>query len=284
MISFPNAKINIGLFVTEKRIDGFHNLESIFYPIQWNDALEIISSDKLEFTTTGLTIDGNSEENLCMKAYHLLKKDFQLPPIKAHLHKVIPMGAGMGGGSADAAFMLQLLNSEFNLALSNEKLQSYSRKLGSDCAFFIDNKPVFAFNKGDEFETIHLDLTDKKILCIYPNIHVTTAQAYGGITPKKAPFELKKIAQLPISEWKNHIFNDFEKHIFKLHPTLQQIKEDLYSKGALYAAMSGSGSTIYGIFNHEINYCSKSLFLQGFPLSQYRSCLIINYRDFKIFG
>ena len=189
MITFPNAKINIGLFVTEKRQDGFHNLESIFYPIQWNDVLEAIPSDAFEFNTSGLAIDGDSDSNLCVKAYQLLKNDFDIPPIKAHLHKVIPMGAGLGGGSSDGAFMLKLINDLFELNLSTKQLQNYARQLGSDCAFFIENKPVFAFNKGDEFKEVDLDLKDNKLLCIYPNAHVTTAEAYGGIKPQKAMFD-----------------------------------------------------------------------------------------------
>lgn len=253
MITFPNAKINIGLFVTEKRQDGFHNIESIFYPIQWNDVLEAIPSEIFEFTTTGLVIDGDSDSNLCVKAYQLLKNDFNIPPIKAHLHKVIPMGAGMGGGSSDGAFMLKLLNELFELNLTTEQLQNYARKLGSDCAFFIENKPVFAFNKGDEFEEVEFNLKEKKVLCVYPNVHVTTAEAYGGINPQKAKFDLRNVNSLSISSWKDNVVNDFEKHIFEHHPILKEIKTKLYNQGALYAAMSGSGSTLFGVFDEELD-------------------------------
>ncbi len=257
MISFPNAKINIGLFVTEKRIDGFHNLESIFYPINWKDAIEMVRADQFKFETTGLKIDSEVESNLCVKAYRLLEQEFSLPPVHMHLHKAIPMGAGMGGGSADATFVLKNLNDLFELNLTNEQLENHARKLGSDCAFFVNNQPTYAYDKGDLFEKVPLDLSKYQILCVYPEIHVTTAQAYGGIIPKKASYNLRNISSLPIIEWKQHIHNDFENHIFDLQPTLRSIKKELYDMGALYASMSGSGSTIYGIFNKQIELTDR---------------------------
>ncbi len=252
MICFPNAKINIGLNVTEKRPDGFHNLESIFYPIQWNDVLELIPSDTFQWSQSGLTIDGSIEDNLCVKAYNLLKEDHDIPPVKAHLHKVIPMGAGLGGGSSDAAFMLKLLNDQFKLGISNESLKEYCRQLGSDCAFFIDNKPVFAFDKGDQFEETKLDLSDHYIFCVAPNIHVGTAEAYSGIKPKFSDFDLRNIGALEMREWRTKVHNDFEPHIFDGHPILSEIKLKMYEFGASYVSMSGSGSAIYGIFKEKM--------------------------------
>jgi 4-diphosphocytidyl-2-C-methyl-D-erythritol kinase len=177
MINFPNAKINIGLNITERRADGYHNLETIFYPIKINDALEVIEGDKLSFESSGLDIPGRVEDNLCIKGYHLLKKDFDIPPIKIHLHKHIPIGAGLGGGSADAAFFIRLINEKFKLKLSIGQMQGYARQLGADCAFFIENKPVFAFDKGDEFEPIKLDLSNYAIALVMPPVHVSTSEA-----------------------------------------------------------------------------------------------------------
>src|SRR5688572_14534594 len=179
MIAFPNAKLNIGLNVTERRPDSFHNLESVFYPVQWCDALEILPAKETKFTSSGIEIPGTIESNLCLKAYQLLKTDFELPPVKIHLHKNIPIGAGLGGGSSDAAFTLKLLNQLFELNIAEDKLEDYARKLGSDCAFFIRNKPVFAHEKGDVFEPIKLDLTGYNCVVVYPNLHITTAEAYG---------------------------------------------------------------------------------------------------------
>jgi 4-diphosphocytidyl-2-C-methyl-D-erythritol kinase len=264
MVVFPNAKINLGLTIVSKREDGFHNLETIFYPIQWKDVLEIIESDKLQFQSSGIEIPGSQEHNLCLKAYQLIKTDFDVPPVKIHLHKNIPIGAGLGGGSADAAFMLNLLNQKFELNISTEKLQNYARKLGSDCAFFVKNKPVFAKEKGDVFENIELDLKAYKILMVYPNVHVSTADAYGGCKPRNGSLELKKNIQTPLNEWNNNVFNDFELTVFSKFPLLQKIKNQLIEKGAIYASMSGSGSTIFGIFENQpdLDFFTK----QGFKV------------------
>ena len=248
MIIFPTAKINIGLNITERRADGYHNLETIFYPVEIKDALEIIESDQLSFESSGLEIPGRIEDNLCMKGYHLLKKDFDLPPIKIHLHKHIPIGAGLGGGSSDAAFFIRLLNQNFNLDLSDEQMMEYARKLGADCAFFVQNKPVFAFDKGDEFEPIKLDLSNYKIVVVMPPVHVSTAEAYGGVKPAPVKDSLMELITLPVKEWRSHIKNDFEASIFKNHPTVRGVKASLYEAGALYASMSGSGSSVFGIF------------------------------------
>lgn len=248
MIVFPNAKINIGLNVVEKRPDGLHNIESIFYPVlELFDVLEVIVSDRLEFTSSGISIPGNNQDNLCLKAYHLIKADFDVAPVHIHLHKVIPIGAGLGGGSSDAAFTLKVLNQLFELNLTDEQLINYARKLGSDCAFFIKNQPVYAFGKGDEFEPITLDISKFDIEIEYPNIHVGTAEAYAGVKPKKSEINLKEAIQLPISEWKNKLKNDFEDSIFPNHLQIKVLKEKFYSEGALYASMTGSGSAVFGL-------------------------------------
>lgn len=249
MVVFPNAKINIGLQIVEKRKDGFHNIESIFYPVfELYDVLEIIESKELTFTSSGINIPGNLEDNLCLKAYQLLKKDYDLPPVHIHLLKVIPIGAGLGGGSSDAAFTLKLLNEKFELQLSDEDLINYARKLGSDCAFFIKNKPVFAHHKGDEFESVDLDLSDYNIKVEYPNIHIGTSEAYAGVIPQKSNFDLRKLSVDDIKNWKTYVKNDFEDSIFPYHSTIEKLKEKFYSDGALYVSMTGSGSAVFGIF------------------------------------
>ncbi|PIQ16199.1 MAG: 4-(cytidine 5'-diphospho)-2-C-methyl-D-erythritol kinase [Flavobacteriales bacterium CG18_big_fil_WC_8_21_14_2_50_32_9] len=252
MIAFPNAKINIGLNIVEKRKDGFHTIESIFYPIfDLVDILEIIElKDKsiTQFSSSGISIPGEATSNLCLKAYNLLKKEYAIPTVAIHLHKVIPIGAGLGGGSADAAFTLKLLNNLFKLNLSDDILIEYARKIGSDCAFFIKNKPVFAFGKGDEFEDINLNLSNYKIKIEYPSIHIGTAEAYSGVIPFKSKLQLKEIINQPINSWKKSIKNDFESSIFLNYPEIEQLKLRFYEEGAIYASMTGSGSAVYGIF------------------------------------
>lgn len=249
MIIFPNAKINIGLNIVNRRADGYHNLETIFYPVKINDALEIIEAEELNFQSSGQEIPGRIEDNLCIKGYHLLKKDFALPPVKIHLHKHIPIGAGLGGGSADAAFFIRLMNQKFNLKLTDEEMTDYARQLGADCAFFIQNKPVFAFEKGDEFEPIKLDLSKYKIVIVTPNIHISTAEAFGGIKPAPVKQSLLELIYEPVAVWKKHIKNDFEATIFKNHTAIRGVKAALYEAGALYASMSGSGASVFGIFD-----------------------------------
>ena len=263
MISFPNCKINLGLHIVNKRADGFHNLETIFYPIPLSDAVEIITSfstNGVTYTSSGNAIDGAADDNLCIKAYHLLKKDFpNLPNIKLHLHKVIPTGAGLGGGSADAAFALKLINDKYQLNLSTSKLLNYALQLGSDCPFFIINKPCFASGRGEVLEELELDLSAFKFVLINPNIHVNTGWAFGKLAKESDVSKLsdhykktiKEIIQQPITTWRENLSNDFEKVVFEKHPTIKNIKEELYKQGAIYAAMSGSGSTVFGIFNKE---------------------------------
>ena len=272
MVTFPNCKINLGLNIINKRDDGYHNLETIFYPLPLYDVLEIITSDKTEndFVLTGINIERETTDNLCLQAYNLLKKDFQqLPFVKIYLQKNIPVGAGLGGGSADGAFMLKLLNEKFNLNLSEEELLQYALQLGSDCPFFIKNKPCFAQSRGEVLEEIPVNLSGYKLLLINPKIHINTGLAFSQIKPAIPETHVKEIIQQPVSEWKLHLRNDFEQTVFVAHSSLQKIKQELYDSGAVYAAMSGSGSTIFGIYKNEIivkpafntNYFVKELML-----------------------
>ncbi len=254
MICFPNAKINIGLRITEKRADGFHNIESCFYPIPWNDILEIVPSKNLSFDAAGITIPGALEDNLCVKAFKLIQQDYQLPPVSIFLQKIIPIGAGMGGGSSDAAFTLKLVNDLFELKITSKQLESYARKLGSDCAFFIKNEPVIALEKGDIFKPSTLKLKGKTLVAVYPNLHISTAQAYEGITPKNSSTNLNEQLNQPITSWNENVVNDFEAPLFVHYPILKKIKGTLQKNGAEYVSMTGSGSTIYGIFNEDINH------------------------------
>jgi len=258
VVIFPNCKINLGLNIISKRDDGFHNLETVFYPLPITDALEIISADKnvqqtdIEFSYSGLTIDADAENNLCVKAYRLLKKDFPaMPSAKMHLHKTVPMGAGLGGGSADASFTLLMLNNKFGLNLSTDQLINYAMQLGSDCPFFIINKPCFATGRGEILENIVLDLSAYKILLVNPGIHINTAWAFKQITPAIPAKPVRQIIQQPVEQWKDELVNDFEMPVIKAHPELKVLKDQLYAAGAVYASMSGSGSTFYGIYKKE---------------------------------
>lgn len=255
MVIFPNCKINLGLNIIRKREDGYHDLETIFYPLPFCDALEIIthpeshSAHPVQFSATGIKIDGPEEGNLCIKAYHLLKKDSpQLPAIKMHLHKAIPMGAGLGGGSADGAFTLLLLNKKYQLNLPTDQLVNYALQLGSDCPFFIINKPCFGKGRGEVLEEINLPLSPYKLIIVNPGIHINTGWAFSQIVPAKPLQSIKEIIQQPIETWKHTLINDFEKAVLLQYPQLQIIKDQLYSKGAVYAGISGSGSTFFGFF------------------------------------
>lgn len=248
MIVFPNAKINIGLHVVSRRPDGFRNLESCFYPVQWQDALEMVPATQTQLTLSGISVPGATETNLCRQAYDLLQLDFDLPPVNMHLHKNIPIGAGMGGGSADGAFALQVLTNLFNLNLTSEVLEDYARRLGSDCAFFIRNKPVFARERGDVFEPINLDLSGYQCLIVYPDLHITTSEAFGLVMTEVPRYSLKEVLEQDITSWKDTVENSFETALFPKYPVLPEIKADLYAQGAIYASMTGSGSAMYGIF------------------------------------
>ena len=258
MVVFPNCKINLGLQILAKRNDGFHNIETVFYPIQLKDALEIISFDNTEqviFSSSGYPINGNTKDNLCLRAYYLLKKDFpHLPFVKIHLHKNIPMGAGLGGGSADAAFTLQLLNNLFCLNIPVNRLLDYSLQLGSDCPFFIMNTPCLGLGRGELLEEIKLDLSAYKIVIVNPGIHINTGEAFANLnleTNDPNYISLKNIIQQPIETWQHNLKNDFEIPVFKKHPVIKNIKEALYKQSAIYAAMSGTGSTVFGLFKKE---------------------------------
>lgn len=252
MIVFPNAKINIGINITERRDDGYHNIETIFYPLPICDVLEALPGDRLSFQSSGLEIPGREEDNLCLKGYQLMKKDYDLPPLDIFLHKHIPIGAGLGGGSADAAFFIRLVNNLCNLNLSTDQMLDYARRLGADCAFFIQNKPLFAFEKGDQFEAINLDLSKYKIILVMPPVHVSTSEAYRGVKPTPVKHSLYDLISEPIQEWKHLIKNDFEESVFKNHPQIRGVKASLYEAGAVYASMSGSGASVFGIFNERI--------------------------------
>jgi 4-diphosphocytidyl-2-C-methyl-D-erythritol kinase len=255
MVTFPNCKINLGLHILEKRADGYHNIETVFFPLPFYDILEIVSSDKTDLKNTGIYA-GKIENNLCLKAFHLLKKDFpELPEIKMHLHKTIPMGAGMGGGSADAVFALLLLNEKYNLKISQQKLFEYALLLGSDCPFFILNKPVFAKGRGEKMKEINLSLRGYKIIVINPGIHINTKEMFHKISPVEPEKSIYEIIQQPVETWKNELGNDFEKVVFIQHPEIKKIKDRLYDNNAVYASMTGTGSTIFGIFksSDEIN-------------------------------
>lgn len=260
MVVFPNCKINIGLHIGSKRADGFHNISSIFIPIPLTDALEILPTNSptgkhVIFSQTGNVIDSAKADNLCIKAYHLLQKHHPLlPAIRLHLHKTIPMGAGLGGGSADASFTLQLLNNLFKLNLSTSQLIDYSLQLGSDCPFFIINKPCFATGRGEILEELQVDLSAYKIMLINPGIHINTGWAFKQLQLSGANSAINNLAAIinePVETWKEYLMNDFELPVFDLHPEIKKIKEVLYNNGAKYAAMSGSGSTIYGIFEKD---------------------------------
>lgn len=252
MILFPNAKINIGLNILSRRKDGFHNLETIFYPLAIRDALEVVEADQMKFTSSGLEIPGDAMDNLCLKAYYLLSKDYKLPPVHIHLHKNIPIGAGLGGGSADASFFIKLINQKFELRMDTLQMEAYASKLGSDCAFFIQNKPAIAVGKGDQLQTIDLDLSSYFIMLVMPQVQVSTSDAYRGVRPATMASSLADLVKLPVEAWRVAIKNDFEPSVFLQYPIIAEVKSKLYSSGALYACMSGSGSSVFGIFEKEL--------------------------------
>ena len=246
MIVYPNAKINLGLNVLSKREDGYHDISSVFYPVkECVDILEIIKSERFEFTRSGIEISDG--ENLCEKAWKLLDTDFGIGNVKIHLHKQIPIGAGLGGGSADASFTLKYLTELFDLNLNNKELEKYALRLGADCPFFIDNTPKLVEGIGEKMTSIDLDLSNYEIRLVNPDIHISTMEAYSGIVPKTPVLSVEKIIELPIIEWKGKLKNDFEESIFEKHQQLEGIKDELYKQGSIYSSMSGSGSIVFGI-------------------------------------
>jgi 4-diphosphocytidyl-2-C-methyl-D-erythritol kinase len=253
MIAFPNAKINLGLYIIEKRTDGFHNIETIFVPIpKLCDILEILpmpnQTREMEFSQSGIVVDGDKTENLCVKAFNILKKHVAIPKVFIHLHKQIPMGAGLGGGSADGAFTLNLLNEMASNPLPKKELEKLALELGSDCPFFLTNKPCFGGGRGEIIEPIDIKIENFFIVLVNPGIHVHTGNAYLQSKPQPAPFNLKTLENFPVEKWEKLVSNDFEKVVFPVHPELKRIKEKLYELGAVYSSMSGSGSSVFGIF------------------------------------
>lgn len=246
-----NAKINLGLSITEKRGDGFHNLESIFLPVPWYDIIEIQESEKTIFSSSGIPISGDHTNNLCMKAYHLLARDFVLPPVSIHLEKNIPIGAGLGGGSSDAAFVLKGLNELFRLNLSTERLEQLASMLGSDCPFFVQNKAAFVTGKGELLDmSLKLDLNCYCLL-VNPGIHISTKDTYGAIIPQKARFDLREINNLDKMDWQNRVVNDFETALLPNYPELVALRQTLMDLIPFYVSMSGSGSSFFAFFKEE---------------------------------
>lgn len=278
MVVFPNGKINLGLQILRRRADGYHDLQTVFYPVPLCDALEVAQGAgpgnvlgiapvggsanpavgqqavsapdaAVQLTLTGIPVQGNTNDNLCVKAYHLLKKDFaQLPSIAVHLHKNIPAGAGLGGGSADGAFMLRLLNDKFRLGISQEALIGYALQLGSDCPFFILNTACLAEGRGERLQPVDLDLSDYSFLLVNPGLHISTAWAFSQVSSGERAVSLAEVIRQPVSRWRELLVNDFEAPVCRQYPELQAIREKLYAAGAVYVSMSGSGSTFYGLF------------------------------------
>ena len=253
MVTFPPCKINLGLTIINKREDGFHNLETCFYPVPFTDVLEILPAEEISFTTSGNVIPGKSEDNICLKAFRLIQEKFNIGNVNIHLHKVIPTGAGLGGGSSDAASTLMLLNAIFELNISESDLIHFASMLGSDCAFFIHNKPMIGTGRGEILHPVELTLKNKFLVIIDPEIHISTADAFAKIIPSKKEISIPSILQMPIHQWRSVLINDFEVSVFNKHPALNSIKESLYEAGAVYASMSGSGSAIYGLFDEKVN-------------------------------
>lgn len=253
MVAFPPCKINLGLRVISKRPDGYHNLETCFYPVPWTDALEIIRSDSFSFTQSGLPIPGQQADNLCVRAYRMLQQEFQLAPVKIHLHKVLPTGAGLGGGSSDAAYTLRLLNQIFELGLATEQLNNYAAQLGSDCSFFIQDNPMLGSGRGEILSPCSVTLKGYYLVVVKPEIHISTAEAYKNVKPAKPDQVLTNVLDSPITRWKNTLMNDFEESVFEKHPAILKIKNTLYEKGALFASMSGSGASVYGIYDTPVD-------------------------------
>lgn len=266
MLVFPNAKINLGLHITAKRADGYHEIDSCMYPIPWQDALEAVPASKFTFSSSGLDIPGKLEDNLCFKAFQILEKEAGAQAIHLHLHKIIPMGGGLGGGSADAAFTLTLTNRLQQLGLSTQDLEKYAAQLGSDCAFFIQNKPALASGRGEILSPISLNLSGKHIVLVYPDTFVSTKEAYQGCVPQPRTESVGEILEkYPLEKWAEHLGNDFEKWIFPKYPVLKETKDKLYEIGAVYASMTGSGATLFGIFDSSIKIeAIKKAFPPGF--------------------
>lgn len=251
MICFPNAKINLGLNVLSKRTDGFHDIESLIYPIPIRDALEFLPADSFQLSVSGFHIDGSAKDNLVYKAWKLLHKNHNLPPLHVHLHKTIPLASGLGGGSSDAAFFIRETNTVFELGLNENEMKNLAGQLGSDCTFFIENKPSLVSGKGEILQRTNISLSGKYLAIVKPSIHVSTPEMYNLIKPKKPQTNLSEIIFKPIRQWKDLLINDFEDPAFRLYPEINDLKKSMYKSGATYVSMSGSGSAIFGIFENK---------------------------------
>jgi 4-diphosphocytidyl-2-C-methyl-D-erythritol kinase len=251
MVKFPFCKINLGLQVLSRRSDGYHDIETCFYPVQCTDILEVIPSATFQFTSSGIAVPGKEDDNICIKAWQMLRKDYTFSPVKIHLHKVIPPGAGLGGGSSDGAFTLKMLNEIFFLNISRERLLGYAASLGSDCAFFLGDGPALGTGKGEVLTSTTLTLNGKHLMIIKPEIHMATEEAYRGVTLNPDHSNLAGTLERPIYEWRKLLINDFEPPIFERHPAIAEIKKKLYSIGAIYASMSGSGASVFGLFQNQ---------------------------------
>ncbi len=258
MLVLSGCKINLGLNVLERRNDGFHNIETVFYPLNWSDVLEVLEStdnQSIKMSFSGHPFIGSESDNIIVKAFDLIKKSYSVPNIKVHLHKNVPMGAGLGGGSSNASCFINLLDAKFDLKIPLNKKLEFAKQLGSDCAFFIENKTVFAKEKGDVFESVKIDLSNYYILVVYPNVHSNTKMAYQGVIPKRPTTSIKNIIETKsIEEWRTLLVNDFENSVFKNLPQIKDLKQILYDVGAIYASMSGSGSAVFGIFKTKPNF------------------------------
>ncbi|TNE98559.1 MAG: 4-(cytidine 5'-diphospho)-2-C-methyl-D-erythritol kinase [Bacteroidetes bacterium] len=251
MIIFPQAKINLGLRILRKRDDGYHDIDTCMLPIPLKDILEIIPDREEELQLSGIPVEGDTASNLCWKAYRLLQSEYSLPQTYFHLMKLIPMGAGLGGGSSDAAEVIKGLNQVYNLGISDLQMEEYAARLGSDCPFFIKNVPQIAQGRGEMLSSIDFDLKGYFVKIVNPGIHVGTAEAYAGTLPNEKVDSVRDVLLKGVERWKDELVNDFELSVFAIHPILKAIKEELYHEGAVYAAMSGSGSTIFGIYRNE---------------------------------
>ncbi len=255
MILYPHCKINLGLGVTKRRDDGFHEISSLLYPVfGLRDMLEIVESEEFEFSTSGLAIDCPLDKNLCYRAYMLLKEKFGATPVKIHLHKVVPMGAGLGGGSSDATFVLKGINELLSLGASHEQIQELSLMLGSDTPFFLYDGAMMVAGRGDILSPYELDLAGWHITIVKKDVHISTKEAFGSITPKAMTVALEESLGMGVERWQEVLVNDFEAGIFALHPQLAKVKETLKELGASYVAMSGSGSAIFALSKHELGY------------------------------
>lgn len=254
MICFPNAKINIGLYITGKREDGYHNLETLFLPIPLQDVLETKPLDfydrEFELQVAGTPVEGRPEDNLVVRVFLNLKHEFNLPPQTIYLYKRIPTGAGLGGGSSDAAFMMRMLNEQFRLGLSSQQMEDRLSHFGADCPFFVRNRPALAHGIGDELENLDFDISELYVLLVKPPVSVSTKEAYAHVQPAQPAIGLAEAVKQPLKDWRGTIYNDFEKSVFLQYPQIAAIKETLYDMKALYASMSGSGSAVFGLFEH----------------------------------